>query len=70
MNNQTNTPDPQIDNPLQLMTAEEVARLLKLDPSHVRRMAREGKIQSVKFGKSLRIRKMDLEKFIADHLSI
>lgn len=51
---------------LQLMTAKEAAEVLKVDPSHVRRMAREGKIPFVKFGKSIRIRQIDLEKFVQE----
>ncbi|MCL4416287.1 MAG: Fic family protein [Actinobacteria bacterium] len=46
-------------------TAEEVARLLRVDPESVRRYVRSGKLRAVKLGgKFIRIDRADLDRFI------
>lgn len=54
---------------LELLTAAEVAQLLKIDQSTVYRMMRAGEIATVKLGRSVRIRKIDLKRHIEDHLT-
>jgi excisionase family DNA binding protein len=53
---------------LQLLTASEAAQLLKVSPKTVYVMIAREEIASVHFGKSVRIRKEDLENFINSHL--
>jgi excisionase family DNA binding protein len=58
-----------IESPnLQLLTLDEAAKILKVNPTTVGRMVRRGEIASVHYGRSVRIRRADLEKFIDDHL--
>ena len=58
-----------IENPnLQLLTLDEAAKILKVDPTTVGRKVQRGEIAAVHFGKSVRIRRQDLEDFIVAHL--
>jgi excisionase family DNA binding protein len=59
------TPD---DHNLQLMTLDEAGGLLKVNPTTIGRRIQRGEIAAVHIGRSVRIRKIDLEKFILDHL--
>lgn len=45
-------------------TAEEVAKALKLHPYTVRRLCREGKIPAFKFGWEWRFKKSDIEAWV------
>lgn len=56
-----NSPD------LELLTAKEAAGLLKVHYTTVYEMMERGEIRTVKFGRSKRIRKPDLEAFISSH---
>lgn len=53
---------------LELLTAAEAASLLKVAPKTVYVMVRNGDIAAVKWGRSVRIRRQDLEEFIRQHL--
>jgi excisionase family DNA binding protein len=53
---------------LQLLTASEAAQLLKVSPKTVYVMIEREEIATVRFGRSVRIRKEDLEDFINSHL--
>lgn len=54
---------------LELLTANEAAKLLKVHFSTVYEMMDRGEIATVKFGRSKRIRRQDLEKFIEEHIN-
>jgi excisionase family DNA binding protein len=49
---------------LQLYTVEQVAGLLMVDPSLVRRKARAGEIGSVRIGKRILFHRQDIMRFI------
>jgi len=49
-----------------LMDTKEVAGLLKLHPTTVRRLLRERKVPGIKVGKRWRVRAEDLSKFIKE----
>ncbi len=53
---------------LELLTLDEVAVILKVDPTTVGRSVKRGEIAAVKWGRSVRIRRQDLEEFITEHL--
>ncbi len=55
-------------DPLQLLTADEAAAILKLGLSTVTKMARCGELRCVRFGRSVRFRRGDLEAIINNHL--
>ncbi len=52
----------------ELLTAGEAASQLKVHPDTVYEMIRSREIPFVKFGRTVRIRRMDLESFIMAHL--
>lgn len=52
---------------IELVTAEEAAALLKLDVSTVYRLLRSGEIQAVRIGRSVRIRRGELVRFVDRH---
>ena len=54
-------------DPLQLLTADEAAALLHNHRSTVYDMMQSGEIPTIKYGRSVRIRRVDLEKFIEEH---
>lgn len=56
-------PSSSIDE-LDLMTLDEVAALLKVDPSTVSRMIRRGEMKGVHIGRSVRVMRSDLAEFI------
>jgi excisionase family DNA binding protein len=49
-----------------LYTTDEVAQLLKVTPRAVQKWVREGKLPAVKYGRALRIRAEDLQRFGQD----
>jgi len=53
---------------LELLTLEEAGKLLKNDPTTIGRMIQRGEIAAVRYGRSVRIRRQDLEEFIKSHL--
>lgn len=62
-NNAKNRVDPNI-----ILTAGEVAQILKISKSEAYRLIQQGEIQGNKFGRTTRVRGQDLESFIADHM--
>jgi len=52
------------EDPLKLYTVQEVAKLLRVTDSTVRRWLKNGDLPRVKLGHVIRIRPGDLEKFI------
>ena len=62
----TNKNNQQPANPKPLLKATEVAKYLKLSKSAVYHLMKSGEIQIIKFGKSVRVREEDLDKFILE----
>ena len=54
--------------PQKLLTAEVVSERLSVCLSLVYRMARSGELPSVKFGRSVRFREEDVDRFILNNL--
>jgi excisionase family DNA binding protein len=52
-----------------LITVREVAERLAVSRRHVWRIISQGELPAIKFGKSTRVRVMDLEQFIERHRS-
>lgn len=59
-------PAPETES-LEMYTAEEVAKLAKVDVSTVYRLMKGGALRAVKFGRSTRVTRADLEAFINSH---
>jgi excisionase family DNA binding protein len=59
---------PKKYDPLQLLTADEAAALLHNHRSTIYDMMQNGEIPTVKYGRSVRIRRQDLEQFIISHV--
>lgn len=55
---------------VRLLNAKEVAEILNVSKSQVFLMLRRGDLPAVKMGKLVRVRDVDLEKFICGRLSI
>lgn len=53
--------------PKKMMIAGEVAAYLRCSPSTVRRMARRGQIPHYKFGKLVRFRLSEIERWLVLH---
>ncbi len=53
----------------QLLEASDVAQALKVSKSLVYMLIRTGELNAVKFGKTVRVRPEDLEKFISGNLT-
>ncbi len=53
-----------LSNNMEILTLDEVAEMLNLRVSTIRKYCREGKIPCIKIGKSYRIDKKDLIKFL------
>lgn len=51
----------------QLLTVQEVAKILRLNPLTVYGYIRAGKIRAAKFGRSYRVSQEDLQDFINRH---
>mgnify|MGYP001615436016 CR=1 FL=1 len=54
---------------IETLTPSEIAKILKLHPFTVTRLAREGKLPAFKVGGSWRFRKDEFEKWIASRTS-
>ena len=54
-------------NNRKLLTAKEVAQVLKFNVLTVYQYLRVNKLAAIKFGKNYRVDMMDLEKFIKKH---
>jgi|TARA_R100001530_G_scaffold4865_2_gene6317 excisionase family DNA binding protein len=50
-------------------TYKEAAFVMGLSTRYLMRLVKEGRLKAVRFGKSTRIRKADLEQLIEDHLA-
>jgi excisionase family DNA binding protein len=59
-----------MDDPLRLLTADEAAELLQIHRSTVYDMMNSGELATVHFGRSVRIRRIDLEAFIVSHVEL
>jgi excisionase family DNA binding protein len=55
-------------DPSELLTLEEVGKLLKLSLATVRREASSGSLHTVKLGRSVRVRRRDLDSYIEARL--
>jgi excisionase family DNA binding protein len=55
-------------DPSELLTLEEVGKLLKLSLATVRREASSGSLPTVKLGRSVRVRRRDLDSYIEARL--
>jgi excisionase family DNA binding protein len=58
------TPDP-IQTDLQLLTLEEVAKILRVTPKHVKRLYYGKQLEGVKIGAQLRFTRKAVEDWIA-----
>jgi excisionase family DNA binding protein len=54
---------------INLITAIDVAKVLKISKALAYRLISQGQIPSVRFGKTVRVKPEDLEKFIQNNLS-
>ena len=48
----------------QFLKAEEIARILGLSRSYVYRLLQHGDLPAIRIGRTVRVRRVDLEKFI------
>lgn len=48
------------------LTTQEIAKLLKVHIITIRRYIHSGKLPALFFGKEFRVKKLDLEKFLAE----
>lgn len=55
----SSTPDP-----LQLISIKKTADLLQVNPRTIRRLIDAGKLPSVRVGRAIRIRRIDLEQLL------
>jgi len=55
-------------NPSELLTLEEVGKLLKLSLATVRREASSGSLSTVKLGRSVRVTRRDLDSYVEARL--
>jgi excisionase family DNA binding protein len=52
------------------LTVEEIANELRVNEGTVRGWIRNKKLKAAKFGRDYRIRRVDYEKFIQEHLNV
>ena len=52
------------NNALKLLNADDIAEILGISRSKVYQLMKSGDLPSVRIGKSVRVRKRDLEEFI------
>jgi excisionase family DNA binding protein len=57
-----------VQDELQLLTVAEAAALLHCHWSTIYRMMQSGEMTHIKFGRSRRLRRSDLETFISSHV--
>ena len=58
---------PAIQDEMQLLTAKEAARLLSTSSQTVFRLIWSGELRQVRFGRTVRVKRCDLEEFIKNH---
>ncbi len=51
------------------LTAVEIAKILKISKALAYRLISQGKIPSIRFGKTVRVNTDDLQKFVEDSMS-
>lgn len=51
---------------MEILTLEEVAKILNLKVSTIRKYCRHGELPCIKIGRSYRVEKKDLENFLLD----
>jgi excisionase family DNA binding protein len=51
-------------NTTNFLTAMDIAKMLKISKALAYRLISQGRIQSIRFGKTVRVRTEDLQKFI------
>jgi len=56
-----------MESPAPLLTLQEAADLLKVDPHTVRLWLKEGELKGVKKGTAWRVRQEDIEAFLVAH---
>lgn len=54
---------------IEILTVQQVAEALQVSPDSVSRLIRRGELPALKVGRQWRIRKTDLEKFMAQRLT-
>ena len=54
----------------ELLTVEEVAQKLKMNPDHIKRLLRSGKIPGYKIEGSWRVKQSELDRWIEDRKNI
>ena len=52
-----------------LLTAAEIARVLNVSKAKAYQLMESGEIPTVRFGRSVRVREIDLEKFILNRIN-
>jgi len=62
---QKQTPYPKPDG---ILTAGEVAQVLRLSKAKAYRLMQQGEIRSIKFDRTTRVRRQDLDEFINTHM--
>lgn len=50
--------------PEQILTSDQVAKILQIHPLTVLRYIKEGKLKAIKLGRVYRIRESEIEKFL------
>ena len=50
-----------------LMTVEQVRRFLSIGRTHIYALIGDGALPHVRIGRSLRVRRSDLERFVEEH---
>ncbi len=56
-------------SPSGMLRAPEVASILNISRSHAYRLIRDGRIPSIRMGRAVRVRKVDLDQFLRNVLS-
>jgi excisionase family DNA binding protein len=56
-----------LENDPELMTAAEISKVFNVSLGHVYHLIERKELPIVKIGRSVRVRKVDLEKYINDH---
>lgn len=57
-----------LPEPADILTASEVARILRISRGKAYRMMQLGEIRAIQFDRTTRVRRQDLEEFIREHM--
>jgi excisionase family DNA binding protein len=52
-----------------LLTAKDIARLLKISNSHAYKLVSSGQLKAIKFNRTVRIRQEDLDAFLQSNMT-